>query len=202
MFSSERLLDWDYWRSASGAEVRWAHAEPGRFNFLSFLATAQALRIGFLHITWDAARGEVGIGGTSRIHQALLDLDNSFAFKTYHKRGHSEEQVFRTLITEITVLSQPVVRMHPNMAQLQGICWDISPNDDKPWPVLVFEKSHLGDLYHFAGHGGKDMTIHERLELCIDIGRAIADMHSHSKPNSNLVRLQSVRQTLIFPSWD
>ncbi|KAK6220782.1 hypothetical protein LQW54_001974 [Pestalotiopsis sp. IQ-011] len=172
---------WLHWRSASGAEVHGAQSDPHRFNFLSFLATAQTLGIQFLHIVWDTARGVVGTGGTSRIHQALLDLDNSFAFKTYHKRSQSEEQVFRTLITEITVLSQPFVREHPNISQLQGICWDISPKDDKPWPVLVFEKSHLGDLYHFARHGGREMTSQQRLELCVDIGRAIADMHSNCK---------------------
>lgn len=178
---SERPSYWEYWRSASGAEVRTEMVEPNRFNFLSFLATAQALGIEFLNIAWDAARGVVGTGGTSRIHQALLNLDTSLAFKTYHRRNQADEQQeFCTLINEITVLSQPFVRGHPNIAQLQGICWDISP-DDKPWPVLVFEKSHLGDLHHFARHGGRDMTFHERLKLCVDIGRAVADMHSNRK---------------------
>ncbi|KAI1128864.1 hypothetical protein F5Y10DRAFT_239748 [Nemania abortiva] len=180
MPSSESLSSyWLHWRSASGAKVHGADVEPDRFNFLSFLATAQALRIEFLPLVWDSARGIIGTGGTSRIHQALVNLDTSFAFKAYHTRNQTEEQVFRTLITEITVLSQPFVREHPNISQLQGICWDISPQDDKPWPVLVFEKSHLGDLYHFVSHGGRDMTFHERLKLCVDVGRAIVDMHSN-----------------------
>lgn len=172
---------WSFWRSATGAEVHATAAEPDKFNFLSFLATAQALQIEFLPIAWDAARGVVGTGGTSRIHQALVNLDTSFAFKAYHKLNKTEEQIFRTLINEITVLSQTFVREHANIAQLQGICWDISPDDDKPWPVLVFEKSHLGDLHHFARHGGRDMTVDERLGLCVDIGRAIIDMHLNSK---------------------
>lgn len=172
---------WSFWRSASSAEVHATAAEPDKFNFLSFLATAQALQIEFLPIVGDAARGVIGTGGTSRVHQSLVNLDTSFAFKTYHKRDKTEEKIFRTLINEITVLSQPFVREHANIAQLQGICWDISPGDDKPWPVLVFEKSHFGDLRHFIGHGGRDMTVDARLGLCVDIGRAIMDMHSSRK---------------------
>lgn len=183
---SSRSSYWFPWQSASGAEVRGTAAEPERFNFLSFLATAQALQIQFLPIVWETGRGLAGTGGTSIIQQSLLSLDTSFAFKTYHKRNQSEHQVFRTLIAEITILSQPFIQEHANIAQLQGICWDISPADDKPWPVLVFEKSHLGDLYHFVRHGGRDMTVDERLGLCVDIGRAIMDMHSNRKSASVL----------------
>lgn len=154
-------------------------ADSDKCNFLSFLATAQALQIEFLPIVWDSAREVIGTGGTSRIHQALVNLDTSLAFKNYHKRNKTEEQIFRTLINEITVLSQAFVREHANIAHLQGICWDISPNDDKPWPVLVFEKSHFGDLYHFVRHGGRAMTMEDRLGLCLDIGRAVIDMHSN-----------------------
>lgn len=155
-------------------------AEPDRYNFISFLATAQALQIEFLPLVWDTARESLGTGGTSVIHQALMNVDTSFAFKTYHKRGRTEEQVFRILINEMTIMSQAFVREHANIAQLQEICWEIS-SDDKPWPVLVFEKADFGDLDHFARHRGKDMKIDQRLGLCLDIGRAIMDMHANRK---------------------
>ncbi len=170
-------VDWDHWQS-SGAKLDATVAEPDRYNFLSFLATAQALQIEFLPLAWDAARESLGTGGTSKIHQALMNVDTSFAFKTYHKRGRAEEQVFRTVINEIAIMSQTFIREHANIAQLQGICWEIS-DDDRPWPVLVFEKAHFGDLDHFARHGGKDMKIGKRLALCLDIGRAIIDMHTN-----------------------
>jgi hypothetical protein len=72
---------------------------------LSFLATAQALQIESLSILWDSARGVIGTGGASSINQALINLDTNFALKDYHKRNKTEEQVFRTLINEVTVLS-------------------------------------------------------------------------------------------------
>jgi hypothetical protein len=156
-------------------------AEPEKFNFLSFLATAQALQIAFLPIAWDPKRKVLGTGATSRVHQLLVNLDTSFAFKIYHERNKTADQVFGYLINEITVLSQKFIREHANIAQLQGICWDISPDSNMPWPVLVFEKSHFGDLYHFATHGGRAMRVDERLELCVDIGRAIMAMHSNCK---------------------
>ncbi|KAF6515568.1 hypothetical protein HZS61_004309 [Fusarium oxysporum f. sp. conglutinans] len=169
----------DFWVSNMGTNVLETNTKPDNFNLLSFLATVQHLQIQFLPLAWDVGRGLVGIGGTSRIHQALMDINTSFAFKTFHKRHIPEERVFRSLTTEITVLSQPFVREHPNISQLQGISWDISPDDDKPWPVLVFEKSHLGDLYHFVQHSGKNMSLEERLGLCSDIGNAIMDMHAN-----------------------
>lgn len=180
MASSELSIP-AYWRDSSSAQVDRADTEPDGYNFLSFIATAQALDIEFLPLIWDAAREGVGIGGTSRINQTLLTRDTSFAFKIYRQKGRTEENVFRTLVTEIAVLSHRSVREHPNIAQLQGICWDISSSDDKPWPVLVFEKSHLGDLRHFVKHGGREMKICERLRLGLDIGKAVMDMHSNCK---------------------
>ncbi|EJP60700.1 serine/threonine protein kinase Japonica Group [Beauveria bassiana ARSEF 2860] len=185
MSSDYRASYWLHWQSASGAEICEIEADPERFNFLSFLATAQALKVEFLPIAWDAS-GAIGAGGTSMIHQTLVNLDTSFAFKTYRKRDKTEEQIFRTLIAEITILSQPFIQEHANIVQLQGICWDISPDNDKPWPVLVFEKSHLGDLYHFATNEGRNMTFEERLTLCADIGRAVIDVHSNHIVHGNL----------------
>jgi hypothetical protein len=47
----------------------------------------------------------IGTGGASSINQALINLDTNFALKDYHKRNKTEEQVFRTLVNEVTVLS-------------------------------------------------------------------------------------------------
>jgi len=178
-----------HWRTAASAEALATVAEPDKFNFLSFLATAQALQIEFLPLSWDAGREVIGTGVTSRIHQALVNIDTSFAFKAYHnktdKQNKTEEQIFRTLINEVIVLSQNFVREHANIAELQGICWEIS-TDDRPWPILVFEKSHFGDLHHFATHGGRDMGTDERVRLCLDVGSAIMDMHTNSRLSSSI----------------
>jgi len=189
-------------------------ASPEHCNFLSFLATAQALEIPFLPITWEAARRSFGKGGTSRISEADGNIETSFALKRFKRfkrndgnsnnfpngldsqsntnnssipNGHGSErdipdvQIFRALTNEIIVLGHRSIREHPNIGHLQGICWDIAP-DDTPWPVLVFEKSEYEDLYDFAQRPiGRAMGIDERVKLCVDIGSAIQYMHSISK---------------------
>ena len=147
-------------------------------DFIAFLAVAQRLQIPFLSITWQLALGLVGFGGTANINEALINLQTSLAFKRIDQEGNKDPSiVFRVLINEITALGHPSIQKHPNIVDLQGICWDI-PSDDEVWPVLVFEKSHLGDLDDFAM---QDLSINERLKLCVDIGTAIMDMHSNRR---------------------
>jgi hypothetical protein len=162
-------------------------------NFITFLAAAQKLQIRFLPITWQPKRQLLGRGGTSQINQALMNPQTGFAFKRVadsDKLGKPEKEIFQRLINEITVLRHPAVQEHSNILELQGICWDISarvhkhdtPNNEKVWPVLVFEKSHFGDLYHFARLPiGRELGIEERLKICMDIGSAIAHMQSNCK---------------------
>ena len=167
-----------------------------RHNFLSFLATAQALNIDFLPITWQSAQQDIGEGGTSSIKQALANIQMSLAFKRLkdkEKPEKTEAEIFQLLSNEITVLAHPSIQEHPNIVKLQGICWDISL-DGKVWPVLVFEKSHFDNLYSFTTRPvGKELGIHHRLKLCIDIGEVIIEMHSNSKLSclSNICSNQS-----------
>jgi hypothetical protein len=66
-----------------------------------------------------------------------------------------EKEIFQRLINEITVLRHPATQGYPNTLELQEIYWDISPrmqehdtpDNEKVWPVLMFEKSYLRDLY-------------------------------------------------------
>jgi len=163
------------------------------YNFITFLAAAQKLQIPFLPITWQPKRQLLGTGGTSQINQALVNVQTSFAFKRVadsDKLDKPEKEIFQRLITEIMVLRHPVVQGHSNILELQGICWDISPRvhkHDTPdsemvWPVLVFEKSHFGDLYNFARLPiGRELGFEKRLKICMDIGSAIVHMQSNCK---------------------
>jgi len=148
------------------------------YGFIAVLGLAQRLKIDLLPITWQAPLGCIGRGGQSEINQALVNVQTSFAFKRFNR---TKCDPFKEAVQEIVVLSHPVVQDHPHIVKLLGICWDI-PEDDKVWPVLVFEKTHLGDLYHFARSSkGKNLSLEEKLRICVDVGIAIRDMHQNSR---------------------
>lgn len=144
------------------------------YGFVAVLGLAQRLHIRFLPITWQAALGRIGKGGQARINQVLANLQISFAFKLFN---HQQQYPFREIVQEMVVLSHPVVRKHENIVRLEGICWDIS-EEDHVWPVLVFQKSHLGDLHNFVKlERFKSLSMEDKVSLCVDIGIAIGDMH-------------------------
>lgn len=163
-----------------------APAYPGNhysdYGFIDVLGLAQRLKLDLLPITWQTPLGIVGQSRAS-INQALVDIQTSFAFKRFDHTGQSNP--LQETAQEMAILGHPFIRDHPHIVQLIGICWDI-PQDDQVWPVLVFEKSHLGDLYHFVHSGkGKDLSLKNRLKICADVGIAIRDMHLNSRSASH-----------------
>ena len=163
-----------------------AQGTDASYDLITFLAVIQKLRIGILPITWQPARQVIGAGASSRIKEALINHHTSFAFKCVQdnwKATGTEGTIIRTLINEILVLGHASVRKHPNIVELQGVCWDVVSDErgERVWPVLVFEKAQYGDLYNFATLPvGRDLCIAERLKLCMDVGTAISDMQSNS----------------------
>lgn len=155
-------------------------AETSECDLITFLAVAQKVQVDILPITWQSARGIIGVGATSTIYEALINSQTSFAFKCIEdqlRRKSWKTSNFQTLINEVTILSQ--LRGHPNIVELQGICWDVTA-DDEVLPVLVFEKAPFGDLYSFLKRPvGRDLSILKRLSLSVDIGTAVIHMHSH-----------------------
>ena len=155
-------------------------AEVSEYDLITFLAVVQKMQVGILPITWQSAPVEIARGGTSAIYEASMKSQTSFALKCVPDRQKQKllkTNSFQTLINEVTMLSQ--LRGHPNIIDLQGICWDLT-TEDEVWPVLVFEKAPFGDLYDFLKRPvGRDLSFHERLSLCVDIGNAVIDMHSH-----------------------
>lgn len=188
-------------------------------NFITFLAAAQKLGVSFLPITWQSKRPSLGEGRTSQIGQALMNLQTSFAFKRVSEKDkldRSEEDILRRCINEITILWHPAIRNHPNILELQGLCWEIcstaqvsaeatpppSPNHETVWPVLVFEKSHLEDLYHFARLPiGQELGIRDRLKICLDIGKAIAHMQSNCEYPRECQEIQLTFALIRYRSW-
>jgi hypothetical protein len=169
--------------SASARRVRPAEAYSD-YGFIAVLALIHRLAIDLLPITWQARLGSLGRGGQSAISQALVDIQTSFAFKRFD--NNSLDDPYREVVQEMVVLRHPAVRDHPHIVQLIGVCWDIS-DSSHVWPVLVFKKTHLGDLGHFMQTGnGKNLHVEDKSRICVEIGIALRDMHQNSKAAMHL----------------
>ncbi|KAK3384638.1 hypothetical protein B0T24DRAFT_568008 [Lasiosphaeria ovina] len=184
------LLDTD-WDSGSLASSRFttrltggaAPVIPGdryaNYDLIDTLALAQRLGVHFLPIAWQAPYRPLGRGRQAAINQTLVSLQTSLAFKSFGLSAQGSESAMQELINEMVVLSLPDVHTHPHIVQLQGLCWEVSSNGQVS-PVLVFEKANLGNLGHFVESAGGDsaLSLEDRLNLCVDIGIAVRDMHS------------------------
>ena len=151
------------------------------FDFLDFLGVAQSLKIDFLPITWQPALDKVGEGGTAEIRQALINIQMTFTFKHLKRPRSAMEKTrnLRALIAEISILGHPAIRYHPNVANIEGICWDVVLDGEEVWPVLVFEKTRYGDLNRFMTSGpGKELDSKHRLEMLFDVALAVRDLHA------------------------
>jgi serine/threonine protein kinase len=161
-------------------------------DIIDFLAAVQKLELDILPITWQSARLPIGAGGTSRINEAIIDVQTSFAFKCVSDDQKEEgiAKSFQAFISEISILGHPLIQDHPNIVDLEGICWDITR--DEVWPVLVFEKSQFGDLYEFlASPPGRALNANERLKLCRSIASALIAMHSFGMPCDRTKQIQA-----------
>jgi hypothetical protein len=190
-----RFLDSDTFTEdrRSGSSNATQGEEDMLIDMITFVAMAQHLQVDLLSLVWQTARGPIGWGGTSEVQEALVDVHTSFAFKRVseeRKSSKKKSDILKDLIREVSVLSDPSIRQHPKILEIQGVCWDVSstlhtPGTPNPsqvgiWPVLVFEKSQYGDLKHFiALPVGRELSIDQRLSICLDIGIAIARMHQN-----------------------
>ena len=188
-----------YSKSASDFESATPQKSLDRCDLLTFLGVAQKLQINLLPITWQPALDRIGQGATAEIREAVVTINFSFAFKRLISRSIFDLEEFECrllpcLIDEISILGLPLVRKHPNIIDLEGICWEILAKKGMRisrgipvdftikgqgiMPVLVFQKSRYGDLYDFMMQDkGKKLGFYDKIEICIDVARAIADMH-------------------------
>ncbi len=107
-----------------------------------------------------------------------------------------ESRNLSALIAEISVLGHPAIRYHPNIANIEGICWDVVDGGEQVWPVLVFEKTRFGDLNRFMTTSlGKELDIKNRLDILFDIALAVRDLHAAGESlnplHSLVVRLKT-----------
>ena len=150
------------------------------FDATTFIAAVSELEIDQFPFTWYSGMGELGRGKTAQIQQSVINLETQFAFKRFTFPGSEEPdeaQIIRAALIEILALSHPALRDHPNILKLHGVCWDISSSGNLFRPVLVVEKTSLGDLGHFMSEHGSAIDGNTRVEMCADVIRVVANLH-------------------------
>ena len=151
-------------------------SEP-RYDLAIFVSVVQNLDLEFLLVTWNALEA-FSRGGTADIRQSIVDIETTFAFKRASRLFQQKKEVaaYRALVSEVLVLGNPVMWDHPNIIDLEGICFEIDADDVRP--VLVLEKAQLGDLQQFLGtREWNDVSFDMRLSLCVDAACAIMALH-------------------------
>lgn len=191
-----------YSRSAFNLESATLQKRLVRGDLVTFLGVAQRLNIDFLPITWEPALDRIGKGATAEIREVSANLQFSFAFKRpvlnpCLEFKNFESRLLPCLIAELSTLGLKSIRRHPNIVNLEGICWEVISSEDESIsreavctsgkggivPILVFEKAKHGDLHHFMmQEAGKNVSFAQKIELCTDIAKAVAEMHYHGKP--------------------
>ena len=147
-------------------------------DLIAFLSIIQKCDVDYLPITWQPALSTLGEGGSGTISQSTFITDKPLAFKRFH---HSEDSDgdFLPLMSEALILSQPPIQNHPNIVDLEGICWEIKPRTEKAVPVLIFEKASW-DLEQFMNvRESMDVVFEDRLKICAEVGGAVLALHAY-----------------------
>ena len=108
--------------------------------------------------------------------------EKPLAFKRFHD-SENPDTGFLPMMMEVLILGQPPIRNHPNIVDLEGICWEIKPwtekGTEKVSPVLVFEKASW-DLQQFMNvRKSMNMEFEDRLKICADVGGAVMALHAY-----------------------
>jgi hypothetical protein len=162
--------------------------EPSHSNIIRVLSIATALDVNIFPLTWRPALEGLGEGATGRISQSPMNARISLAFKRLSRwsrcQGLSEAQFralqHKALVSEMVALSCPELYGHPNIANLEGLCWELSNEGHSPeaLPVLVFRKAEFGDLRRFLSlPEAENLEIGNRLDICGEIAKALEIMH-------------------------
>ncbi len=151
----------------------------------------------------------LGVGGQVEVRQSLLNIAMSFAFsrvKFDDSAKEDEDQIYRALRSQISVLAHTDIRNHPNIVTLIGVSWDIRQqegmnyeqreiresvddysDDNKsretaPAQQWTVEKTKHGDLPCFMkSRHGKLLDMKRKMRLCTDLAKAIRDMHRNRR---------------------
>ena len=159
-------------------------ASDSHADLLAFLSTAQLNLTDFLPIAWYPSFN-LGRGGFAVLNQSPVKIELSFAFKRLGQDCHAQDEDvedFSSSISELAILRHKPLAKHPSIIKLEGICWEVTPENDRILPVLVFEKATYGDLFQFMDtEEGQKLNIRQKISLCAQILDALYTLHASRK---------------------
>ena len=95
-------------------------------DLVSLLTVVQKCQAEFLVTTWQPALESLGEGRTAEVSQSLVSSGLGFAYKrTNDEHGNQPSGSYKHMISEVLALESTHVKVHPNVVDLQGICWEI-----------------------------------------------------------------------------
>lgn len=162
--------------------------DTSHYNFVSFLAVCQHCGLDFLPLSWTPALPFIGVGGTARISESSINLQHLLVFKRVKWEsepdpGNTSEYVlnYMALVSEVWALTQPALHDHPNVINIEGICWEFLGGTQKVSPVLLFRRAEFGDLRQFMDLHGKKISLLQRLDICLQIAKGLLVVHRSRK---------------------
>lgn len=157
--------DSSYWSAAPLTSLLTDTHHNIHDDIIRFLFILQQYNVNILPISWQSGLQVLGSGAQSVVSQSIQNAQRSFAFKRSHSRSVPED-MFRAFSSEVRVLQHPPVRNHPNVLNLEGVCWEAQSNSNAVLPGLVFEKAPHGDLRSFmSSESGRSLSLPQRVDL-------------------------------------
>src|SRR4051794_35448633 len=105
-------------------------------DFLRFFSIAIALDVNIFPLVWKPALEDLGEGATGLVSWSPLNKRHSLAFKRLVpwkedsgvSKGKFRTLQYNALVSEMAVLKCPRINHHPNIINLEGLCWQIAEN--------------------------------------------------------------------------
>jgi serine/threonine protein kinase len=166
---------------------------------IRLLAIATALDLNILPLMWRPALETLGEGATGRISQSPLDANISLAFKRFSRLSNSIPNLsdadmlslqYNAMISEVVALNCPEIYDHPNVVNLEGLCWEILKDSEEVWPVMVFRKAELGSLNNFLSlPEASEIDFDDLIGICGEVAKGLRIMHLCGKKQTPINEL-------------
>ena len=178
----------------------WERVVDTHSPLLRLLTIAKTLGCNILPLTWGAAMDHLGEGATGQISQAPLNSKLSFAYKRFSRRPNTDSSLtyaqrlnslYNAMICELIVLLRPEIYDHPNIVNLEGLCFELVDELEEVRPALVFRKANLGTLDQFLDSPKNGSDFESLVAICGEIAKGLRLMHISGK--------YSIHHALAFP---